>query len=177
MNQNDLSAIFKAHDLDDYKWIVPQRDIVVAQWVRFRCMYGCSEYGVKGSCPPAVPPVDECRAMLHEYSAAAMFHFPLASPQPEDTRKIWKRMYAAEREVFLAGYYKTFLLHVDSCPLCDPCPAEGTREKCVHRELSRPCLEGLGIDVYQTAKNVGYPIWVVRERDDAINRYALLLVE
>ncbi len=37
-------ALLNAHGVDDYTWIDP-RHIISAQWVRMKCMYGCSSYG------------------------------------------------------------------------------------------------------------------------------------
>lgn len=39
-----LNALFRDKGYTDYKWINPQT-IIVSQWVRMKCMYGCGEYG------------------------------------------------------------------------------------------------------------------------------------
>jgi predicted metal-binding protein len=39
-----LDGIFHSQGYTDYKWIDPTQ-IVVAQWVRMKCMFGCDEYG------------------------------------------------------------------------------------------------------------------------------------
>ena len=49
-----LETLFSDHKFSDFKWIDP-KEIVVAQWVRMKCMFGCSEYGQNTSCPPNVP--------------------------------------------------------------------------------------------------------------------------
>ena len=46
-----VDDILNSHEYTDYKWIDPQQ-IVVAQWVRMKCMFGCGEYGHGGACPP-----------------------------------------------------------------------------------------------------------------------------
>lgn len=38
MGYPDLEEIFKQHGFDSFKWIKTS-DIVVAQWVRMKCMY------------------------------------------------------------------------------------------------------------------------------------------
>ena len=38
-------------------------------------------------------------------------------------------------------------------------------------------MEACGIDVYATARANGYPIQVVRDRDEIPNRYGLVLIE
>jgi len=47
--------------------IVPD-GIVVSQWVRFKCRYGCRGYGKHFGCPPYAPSPDETRRMVDEYS-------------------------------------------------------------------------------------------------------------
>jgi len=42
---------------------------------------------------------------------------------------------------------------------------------------SRPGADAMGVDVYKTARNVGYPIQVVKDRSDVMNRYAFLLID
>jgi len=39
-----LNELFQKHGYRDYKWIDPQK-IIVAQWVRMKCTYGCGGYG------------------------------------------------------------------------------------------------------------------------------------
>jgi predicted metal-binding protein len=181
INQEQLDQTIKQYGFTDYKWIVPQKDIVVAQWVRFRCTFGCKNYGKKGSCPPAVPPVEECRKMIYEYNNAIIFHFPMnqnsQAAGPDDIKKLMAQLLELERDVFLLGYYKTFLLQFDSCKLCKDCAVEDTRMNCVNKTMSRPGADAMGIDVYKTARNVDYPIQVVRDHSDAVNRYAFLLIE
>jgi predicted metal-binding protein len=105
--------LFKDRGFPDFKWI-EAKDIVVAQWVRFRCMFGCPVYGKRGTCPPNVPSIDECRKMISEYNHVAVFHF--------------------------------------------------------EKKLEKPA-------VYATARSIGYPIQVLKNYDEAMNRYAFLLIE
>ncbi|MFH1102907.1 MAG: DUF2284 domain-containing protein [Pseudomonadota bacterium] len=57
--QKQLEQLFARHGVSDFKWIDPKQ-IIVSQWVRMKCMFGCSEYGHNASCPPNVPSVSEC---------------------------------------------------------------------------------------------------------------------
>ena len=43
-DKNHLQNLFQQHGFTDYKWMAA-KDIIVAQWVRFRCMFGCPQYG------------------------------------------------------------------------------------------------------------------------------------
>jgi predicted metal-binding protein len=173
-----LEKLFKDRGFPDFKWI-EAKDIVVSQWVRFRCMFGCPAYGKRGTCPPNVPSIDECRQMISEYTQGAVFHFEKELEKPDD-RKAWSKGIALklvelEREVFLSGYYKTFLISFDACNLCETCDAD--RTKCKNPKIARPGADAMGIDVYATARSIGYPIQVLKNYDEAMNRYAFLLIE
>jgi predicted metal-binding protein len=171
-----VDQIVRQHGFTDYKWIVPQKDITVSRWVRFHCEFGCSNYGKLGTCPPAVPSVEECRQMIYEYENAIIFHFAMQLESKRDHLKLLVDFYELEREIFFAGFYKVFLLQHDSCSLCRECAAEGVREKCINKFKARPGADAMGIDVYQTAHNAGYPIQVVRNHDEMTNRFTFLLV-
>ena len=116
-----LEAIFQKHGYTDFKWIDPEK-IVVSQWVRMKCMFGCGEYGRTASCPPNLPSVSQCEKFFREYSEAVIFHFEKKVAKPEDryawTKKVNAKLSKLEREVFLSGYERAFLLFMDSCSIC-----------------------------------------------------------
>ncbi|MGD2206600.1 MAG: DUF2284 domain-containing protein [Anaerolineae bacterium] len=177
-NRKELEVLFEQHGYSEFKWIRPQ-DIVVAQWVRMKCMFGCGEYGRNASCPPNVPPVPECRRFFDEYGAAAVFHFAKTVDKPEDrhawTKKVNQALLKLEREMFLSGYQKAFLLFMDSCYLCVDCP--GVRAECRNPRQARPSPEAMAVDVFSTVRPLGYPIEVLSDYSQAMNRYAFLLIE
>ena len=177
-NHAELEALFAQHGYTDFRWIKPE-DIVVSQWVRMKCTFGCGEYGRNATCPPNVPSVSECRRFFDEYSAAVIFHFERKVEKPED-RHAWSRgvnqeLVKLERAVFVAGYQKAFLLYMDSCFLCAECP--GKREECKNPRSARPSPESMAIDVFTTVRQYGYPIGVLSDYSQAMNRYAFLLIE
>ncbi|MFY9194559.1 MAG: DUF2284 domain-containing protein, partial [Methanoculleus sp.] len=43
-------------------------DVVTAEWVRFKCRFGCKGYAKHLSCPPYAPTPAETRRLLAEYS-------------------------------------------------------------------------------------------------------------
>ena len=43
--------------------------------------------------------------------------------------------------------------------------------------MARPTPEAMCVDVYSTVRQVGYPIHVLSEYTQAMNRYAFLLIE
>ena len=176
-NKEQVDQIIRSCGFEDYKWLIPHNDIVVAHWVRFRCQFGCNAYGKTGSCPPAVPHIDECRKMIYEYENAVVLHFPLQSSTQDDKYKRMSDLLELERELFLAGYYKTFLLQYADCIFCKTCVAEGTREKCLNKTKCRPSVDAMGIDMFQTVRNAGYTIQVLKERTEIQNRFAIVLIE
>ena len=137
--QHKLETIFQKHGYSDFKWIDP-KEIVVAHWVRMKCMFGCNEYGRVAACPPNVPTVEECQKFFQDYSEAVIFHFARAVAKPEDrhewTKGLNLKLLDLEREIFTSGYEKAFLLFLDSCGICKSC--RDTRAECKEPKLSRP---------------------------------------
>ncbi|MBU0518713.1 DUF2284 domain-containing protein [bacterium] len=178
IDRERLEKLFHEHGDLNYKWINPE-DVVVSQWVRFKCMFGCEVYGTKGSCPPNVPSITECREFFKEYEHAVVFHFQQQFDNPDErhnwSKKLNLKLIDVEREVFLAGYQKAFLLFMDECAICQECTA--VREECEHKKLSRPCPESLGVDVFTTVRKLGLPIEVLTEKTQVMNRYSFLLIE
>ena len=179
MEKEALEALFKDYGFVDFKWI-STKDIVVAQWVRFRCMFGCRNYGKKGNVPSkyaayrGIP--DE---MISEYSQAAVFHFEKRLEKIDEykpwNKELISKLVKLEKEIFLSGYYKTLLLAFDACMLCDTCT--GNRAECRNPITARPGADAMGVDVYATVRSVGYPIQVVKDYKDVMNRYAFMLIE
>ena len=176
-SQVEIEEIFQKHGFDDYKWI-NSKDVAIANWVRMKCVYGCPSYGKAASCPPNTPSVAECRDLFDEYTDISIFHFSLKVESAEERhsamKEIDKKLLGMEREVFLSGNVKAFLLFAGSCNLCTECVS--SREDCKNPKLARPTSEALAVDVYTTARAAGYPINVLKEYSDTMNRYAFLLV-
>lgn len=173
-----VDAILKNRGYDDFRWIDPG-DIMVSQWVRMKCLYGCNEYGKTATCPPNVPTLKESRRFFKEYSQGIIIHFEKAVEKPEDrfswTRKTNLKLLEVEKEIFCLGFQKAFLLFMDSCNICNTC--QGNKEDCVEPKMSRPTPEALGVDVFSTVRSVGYSIQVLSDYSEKMNRYAFLLVE
>jgi predicted metal-binding protein len=176
--RRQLEELFRKHRFSDFRWIDP-KNIVVSQWVRMKCMFGCVEYGKIACCPPNTPPVDECRSFFGDYGEGVVFHFEKKVEKPEErhewARGINVRLLGLEREVFLAGNPKTFLLFMDSCSLCKECEEE--RVKCKNKRSARPPPEAMAVDVFSTVRQLGYPIEVLHDHSQTMNRYAFLLIE
>ncbi len=178
VDRKNFEERFIAHKFNDFRWIDP-KTIVTAHWVRMKCIFGCREYGKTASCPPNIPSISECERFFKEYKEAVIFHFEKKVAKPEDrfawTRKVNLKLLKLEREIFLSGYEKAFLLFMDSCNICKECG--GVKEKCKEPRLARPTPEAMGVDVYTTVRNAGYPIQVLSDYTKTMNRYAFLMIE
>jgi len=88
--------------------------------------------------------------------------------------KLRKIVADLEREVFLDGYYKAFGMALGPCRFCKTCD---TSEPCKHPYEARPSVEACGIDVYQTARNCGFELEVVRTEECPYSYIGLILIE
>ena len=143
-----------------------------------KCVYGCPTYGKCASCPPNTPSVSECRAFIDEYIDIAVFHFEVPLDKPEDRHEIMKeinnKLLGLEKDVFLSGCVKAFLLPTDNCTLCEECVS--SREDCKQPKLARPPPEAFAVDVFSSVRSIGYPINVLKDYNEVMNRYAFLLI-
>jgi predicted metal-binding protein len=176
--RQDIEKHFTRHGIESFSWLDP-REIVLGQWVRMKCRFGCPHYGKEAACPPYAPSVEECQRFFGEYSEAAVLHFQKAVARPEDrhawTRTINRSLLQLERSVFLAGFAKAFVLFVDPCNLCESCA--GTPADCRNKQDARPSPEALAVDVFSTVKKCSLPIRVLTDITQTMDRYGILLVE
>jgi predicted metal-binding protein len=162
--------------------IIKTDSIVIAAWTRWKCRYGCPQYNKSLCCPPNSPTHHETRELVGCYEYALLVHFTAKVDKAiEDlrdrikiiTRDITRVINTLERDIFLAGYYKTFALNGGHCQLCPEC----TLKDCRNPMIARPSMESCGIDVYSTVKNNGYPIEVLTDISDTMNIFCLVLIE
>jgi len=177
ISKKKIESLLAEQGFADFKWVNP-KEIVVAQWVRVKCMFGCSDYGL-GTCPPNTPSVDECEYFFNEYDNGIIIRlnkFADKSDYPSEwSREMTDKLLAIEKQVFLSGYQKVFLLNQTCCSICKKCP--GNRNDCLDKERSRPSPESFAVDVYQTVRNAGMDINVVSETPAEMNRIAILLID
>ena len=147
--------------------LIGPEDVFTAEWVRFKCQYGCDGYGKCLTCPPRSPSPDRTRAMLDGFRSLLLIRGAR-----------WTAVTAAavtlEREMFLDGHHRAFAFGAGPCELCPECALEAG---CRHPDRARPAMEASGIDVFSTARAAGFPIEVVRTRGDAQHYYALVAIE
>lgn len=146
--------------------LISTASVVTGEWVRMKCRYGCDGYGQCLTCPPHSPEPETTAKMLKEYRRAIFIH-------GSDHTDISVVAVKLERLIFLDGYYKAFAFGSGPCRLCSEC----NLKVCRHAYEARPAMEASGIDVYQTARNNGFPIEVVADPSCRQNYYSLVLVE
>lgn len=119
----EIESILQKQGFAEYRWINPG-EIVTANWVRVKCAFGCSEYGL-GACPPNTPSVDECGRFFKEYKNGLIIRLAKFSDRnaypAEWSNEMTKKLMEVEKAVFLKGYYKTFLLNQTCCSRCKDC--------------------------------------------------------
>ena len=177
-DQTHLQKLFNDSGFPDFRWVDP-KEIVVAQWVRLKCQFGCDSYGRNASCPPNTPPLADCRAFFGEYRLGAVFHVSRRFDDSEE-RHAWSRtanraLVELEEAVCTANHPKAFMMFLDNCNLCRECA--NTRSHCRNKKLARPSPEGMGMDVSATVAKYGYTIGTAADHDLEINHFAFLLIE
>jgi len=145
--------------------IISAGSVVVAEWVRLRCQFGCDGYGQSLTCPPHSPKPEETRRVLSFYKKAILVH-------GDAYTDIHALIPELEREIFLDGYYKAFGMGAGPCQLCSSCG-----KSCRHTDKTRPAMEACGIDVYATVRANGYPIKVLKDAGCKGNYYGIVLIE
>ena len=115
--------------------IITPEKIVISQWVRFKCRYGCKGYGKHFGCPPYAPSPDETRRMVDEYSTGLLLRFDGVPGRgtfgPEDIPDdfhdwfrdliLWVNgtVHMLEKTAFYDGFYKAFGFGGYPCIYCE----------------------------------------------------------
>lgn len=165
-------------------------EVVVGNWVRLKCQYGCPSYAKKLSCPPYSPKPEETRKILDEYSKAYLIGYSgsifkkyetgkFSEIFPKALKDMRKSIFELERHAFLSGYYKSFTYgFCGPCTLCEQCIVEEGILTCKFAKESRPSMEAAGIDVFKTVINAGLELKVQKEiNPNDLRMFTLLLLE
>ena len=173
---DDLIARALAAGATDAKVVGPST-VVTAEWVRMKCLWGCTP-GNCLNCPPNSPAPAQTRVLLDEYDTILLLRFDVDSSRMEwleSSHWVHDTSLALERELFLQGFYKVFAIAGGrTCGLEEDCGEPGT---CTSREGLRPGPVACGIDVFTTSANAGWPLEVVQAPGAPYHRYALVLVK
>jgi len=165
------------------------KDVVIAEWVRFRCRYGCKGYAKHLSCPPYAPDPGETQRMVDGYSVGLLLRFdgvpghPVIRPDdiPDDFHQFYADLirwvnttiWTIEKTAYYDGFYKAFGFGAYPCSYCKTCVAEeqtgpvdeSLRRSCRHMDQVRPSMEAAGMDVFATAAAVGWHLHTIPSRD------------
>ena len=160
---------------------IDSRAIVTAEWVRMKCQFGCPMFGKRLTCPPYTPTPDTTRKVIDSYHKAIMLHRRLDKVNKTEAfnennfrLEFNKTIVRLEFEIFLDGYYKGWSMGSGYCRLCKNCDPTSY---CKHGFGARPALEACGIDVFKTARENGFHIHVLRNHEEEMNVFGLILVE
>jgi hypothetical protein len=83
--------------------IIATDTVVVDEWVRWKCRYGCALYEKDGCHPPVAPDAESTRKVMKEYRKAVL----LKGSKGKLLTEIAVRL---EGEAYHRGYYKAFAL-------------------------------------------------------------------
>lgn len=153
--------------------IISTNIIRIDERVRAKCIVPkCDWYGTNPNCPPYVPDVNFWRETIRKYQYGIIFKLDVPVKDLVDTKrsnisrvKIQKITSKLESEAFYDGYY--FALGLGSGPcittFCkgEKCTVLTQGPPCKHALRSRIAMEGIGIDVFSLAAELGwdtYPI-------------------
>lgn len=81
--------------------LIDPATVAVAEWVRWKCMYGCQFYEKDAYHPPFAPDAESTRKVLKEYTKAILINGTVAKAVTEAAVRI-------EGEAYHQGYYKAF---------------------------------------------------------------------
>jgi len=161
---------------------ISPEDVTVADWVRYKCAWGCKGYGKHLSCPPYAPSPEETRHILEEYRVGLLLRFEGVPGMkgidpdriPEDFHPMYKdlilwvhdTLYMLEKTAFYDGFYKAIGFGAYPCIYCEHCVAEESsgpvdrsmKRNCRHMDKVRPSMEAAGMDVFATARKAGWDI-------------------
>jgi len=94
----------KAYELGAEKAkIIGTETIVVEEWVRWKCLYGCPLHGKDAYHPPFAPDSESTKKVLKEYNKAILLNGPKGKALTETAVRL-------EGEAYNMGYYKAFAM-------------------------------------------------------------------
>lgn len=174
---DEINDLVTEKGFDQFAWI-DGKDVEVRQWVRVKCMFGCSAYG-RSVCPPNTPSVQECERFVSEYKKVLVIRIGTEAEKGNYPRE-WSKdatqcLLDLEKAIFKLNYPKTFLLNQTCCGKCEKCV--NTREDCKHMDYARPSPESFAIDVYSTVRKVGMEINVMTESKGSMTRIAMIFID
>jgi len=132
-----------------------------------KCLYGCE--GGMHYCPEK----RDASALLAYSDMVKKYHWGVILCTG-DLKTGQDITLALESKAFLAGCY--FAFGATECARCELCAYE-LNEPCSDKKAQRPPLYTLGIDVYKTARNMGWTLDVVQKEGDPVKNITAVFVE
>lgn len=134
-----------------------------------KCRWGCEDFFSENNirCHTRNTTFEERVEIVKRYNHILLVH-------SQDVRQLSSAVLEIERAAFLDGYY--FASAIRTCNLCKVCSVQQGKP-CPFPEKVRPCDQSFGIDVYKTARNLGLPIEVLKDKNDTQNRYGFVLID
>lgn len=165
--------------------IIPAKDVIVDERVRWKCQYPlCFGYNSSPCCPPHTPPVDECRRVIHSFRYGIIVQ--LDAPVEDLTGEHWPSTSGPhflannvavgkiEAQANSMGYRQAVGFQAGPCILCgtlDPgfveCHASSKKftpcavlrgRPCPHFLQARPAMEAMAIDVIGTVQPLDWDL-------------------
>ena len=149
--------------------IISHREICFDARVILKCRWGCEDFFSEKNirCHTRNTTFEERVEIVKRYNHILLVH-------SHDVRQLSSAVLEIERAAFLDGYY--FASAIRTCRLCRVCSiTQGN--PCPSPEKVRPCEQSFGIDVYKTARSLGLPIAVLKDKNDTQNRYGFVLID
>lgn len=126
--------------------VMMTRSIVLGNWIKLQCQFGCAQYGHVLTCPPYTPSPDEMSGILMDYQKCLLIQ---AAPG-RNVLDIVLHLESLSKE---KGYRKAFAICSGPCEICEVCTLD---TGCKYPEQARPSLQACGIDMAQTLDNFGW---------------------
>lgn len=142
--------------------LIPANQIVLDPRVKLKCRVPlCPQYNRNRMCPPNVMPFAEFQEVLSRYHQGLIVQKE-GTAANEREADVWalalhELVHRLEAEAFRLGFSMAAGFIGGHCRLCEPCLGQSP-EACPHPYKARPSLEGMGIDVGATLKNLGRPL-------------------
>ncbi|KKM09066.1 hypothetical protein SY88_20655 [Clostridiales bacterium PH28_bin88] len=157
--------------------VIEAQGVVVDERVKAKCRVPrCFHFGSCANCPPMTPDVDEVRNMIGRYRYALLVKHEVRPAEHFADRKsslvnakshekeIARIVAEIENRAFSDGYYLALGLACGSCRsyLCNNQVCQYLDSgRCRFPRISRPSMEGMGIDVFLTVAQAGWEIYPI----------------
>ncbi len=156
--------------------VIPADWVDIDERVRLKCAIPpCPNYGRCGYCPPHLPGVDFMRRALARYRLAVLFKidapgedladFSRYYPHGQQLQRLVDEIAARlETRAFAGGYPLALGLGAGGCrdTLCNGGLCQMLDSgRCAHILMARPSMEGVGINVFELVRRVGWSIYPI----------------